>query len=42
VSGKLKGFGFCDYSSAEGVLRALRILNKLVLDDSELLVRKNF
>jgi RNA recognition motif-containing protein len=39
VSGKLKGFGFCDYESPEGVLRALRILNGYKLETSELLVR---
>jgi hypothetical protein len=38
VTGKLKGFGFCDYESADGVLRALRILNNCKLDGQELLV----
>eukprot|EP01114_Cavostelium_apophysatum_P011221 TRINITY_DN2542_c0_g1_i7.p1 TRINITY_DN2542_c0_g1~~TRINITY_DN2542_c0_g1_i7.p1 ORF type:complete len:517 (+),score=224.15 TRINITY_DN2542_c0_g1_i7:470-2020(+) len=39
VSGKFKGFGFCDYQNAEGVLRAIRVLDKLKIDGSELLVK---
>jgi len=39
VTGKLKGFGFCDYESALGVLRALKILNSLKIDQNELLLK---
>ncbi|GAM27320.1 hypothetical protein SAMD00019534_104950 [Acytostelium subglobosum LB1] len=39
TSGKLKGFGFCEYDSPEGVLRALRLLNNLQLDDKNILVK---
>lgn len=38
VTGKLKGFGFCDYYNADGALRALRLLVGLKVGDSELLV----
>lgn len=38
TNGSLKGFGFCEFESAEGVLRALRLLNKLNIDGQELLV----
>ncbi|CAD7703997.1 unnamed protein product [Ostreobium quekettii] len=36
-----KGFGFCEFEDAEGVLRALRLLNNLALDGQELLVKCN-
>eukprot|EP01105_Mastigella_eilhardi_P016663 TRINITY_DN380_c0_g1_i2.p1 TRINITY_DN380_c0_g1~~TRINITY_DN380_c0_g1_i2.p1 ORF type:complete len:720 (+),score=230.24 TRINITY_DN380_c0_g1_i2:316-2160(+) len=39
VTGKLKGFGFCDYTSPEGVLLALGVLNGLTVDGSALLVK---
>ncbi|KAL3654071.1 hypothetical protein CASFOL_003752 [Castilleja foliolosa] len=35
-TGSLKGFGFCEFESAEGVLRALRLLRNLSLDGQEL------
>lgn len=38
TNGSLKGFGFCEFESAEGVLRALRLLNKLNIDGQELMV----
>jgi RNA recognition motif-containing protein len=37
-NGKPKGFGFCEFESAEGILRATRLLNKLSLDGQELVV----
>lgn len=37
-TGTLKGFGFCEFESAEGVLCALRLLNKLSVDGQELMV----
>ncbi|KAJ4830036.1 hypothetical protein Tsubulata_027693 [Turnera subulata] len=36
--GTPKGFGFCEFESAEGVLRALRLLTKFNIDGQELLV----
>lgn len=39
TSGALTGFGFCEFESAEGVLRALRLLTKLSIDGQELMVR---
>jgi len=39
VSGKLKGFGFCDYETPEGVLRALRLLSSFTVASSELLLK---
>ena len=36
-----KGFGFCEYEEAEGVLAALRLLNNLKLDGQELLLKMN-
>ncbi|KAL9251181.1 RNA-binding motif protein 25-like protein [Drosera capensis] len=38
TTGALKGFGFCEFESAEGVLRALRLLNKLNVDGQELML----
>ena len=38
---KSKGFGFCEYEDAEGVLRALRLLHNLALDGQELLLKCN-
>lgn len=38
-TGKHKGFGFADYEDAEGVLRALRLLNGLTLDGQQLVVK---
>ncbi|GAB2214235.1 hypothetical protein Droror1_Dr00018576 [Drosera rotundifolia] len=38
TTGALKGFGFCEFESAEGVLRALRLLNKLNIDGQELML----
>lgn len=40
-SGSPKGFGFCEFESAEGVLRALRILNKFSLEGQELVLNVN-
>ncbi|CAK9182473.1 unnamed protein product [Ilex paraguariensis] len=37
-NGTLKGFGFCEFDSAEGVLRALRLLSKLNIDGQELML----
>lgn len=39
--GKPKGFGFCEFEAAEGVLRALRLLTKLNLDGQELVLNIN-
>lgn len=36
-----KGFGFCEYEEAEGVLAAMRLLNNLKLDGQELLLKMN-
>jgi RNA recognition motif-containing protein len=36
-----KGFGFCEFEDAEGVMRALAHLNNLSVDGSELLVKCN-
>ncbi|GAB2280441.1 hypothetical protein Dimus_015073 [Dionaea muscipula] len=38
TNGTLKGFGFCEFESAEGVLRALRLLSKLNVDGQELML----
>ena len=38
---KSKGFGFCEFETAEGVLRALRLLHNLSLDGQELLLKCN-
>ncbi|KAI3452744.1 hypothetical protein Pfo_009407 [Paulownia fortunei] len=40
-TGTLKGFGFCEFESAEGVLRAMRLLNKLNVDGQELMLNVN-
>lgn len=39
--GKPKGFGFCEFEAAEGVLRALRLLTKLNIDGQELVLNIN-
>ncbi|XP_068641082.1 RNA-binding motif protein 25 isoform X2 [Aristolochia californica] len=36
-----RGFGFCEFESAEGVLRALRLLSKLNADGQELVLNVN-
>ncbi|KAK3041781.1 hypothetical protein RJ639_000297 [Escallonia herrerae] len=41
VSGALKSFGFCEFDSAEGVLRALRLLTKLNIDAQDLVLKVN-
>ncbi|XP_022886166.1 RNA-binding protein 25 isoform X1 [Olea europaea var. sylvestris] len=41
TDGTLKGYGFCEFESAEGVLRALRLLNKLSVDGQELMLNVN-
>uniref|UniRef100_M1D213 RNA-binding region RNP-1 and Splicing factor PWI family member protein n=2 Tax=Solanum tuberosum TaxID=4113 RepID=M1D213_SOLTU len=41
TNGSLKGFGFCEFEAAEGVLRALRLLNKLNIDGQELMLNVN-
>ncbi|VAI32101.1 unnamed protein product [Triticum turgidum subsp. durum] len=41
IDGTPTGFGFCDFESAEGSLRAWRLLNKLRIDGQELLVNVN-
>lgn len=38
---KPKGFGFCEFEDAEGVIRALRLLNNLKLDGQELFLKVN-
>ncbi|XP_030511479.2 RNA-binding protein 25 isoform X2 [Rhodamnia argentea] len=40
-NGAPKGFGFCEFESAEGVLRALRLLSKLNIDGQELVLNVN-
>ncbi|CAD6245050.1 unnamed protein product [Miscanthus lutarioriparius] len=39
--GKPKGFGFCEFESAEGILCATRLLNKLSIDGQELVININ-
>ncbi|KAG9448706.1 hypothetical protein H6P81_008671 [Aristolochia fimbriata] len=39
--GTPRGFGFCEFESAEGVLRALRLLSKLNVDGQELVLNVN-
>ncbi|KAJ7535852.1 hypothetical protein O6H91_12G048600 [Diphasiastrum complanatum] len=41
TTGSPKGFGFCEFDTAEGVLRALRLLNKFTLDGQELVLNVN-
>lgn len=41
TNGAPKGFGFCEFESAEGVLRALRLLSKLNIDGQELMINVN-
>ncbi|XP_059656054.1 RNA-binding motif protein 25 isoform X2 [Cornus florida] len=41
TNGTPKGFGFCEFDSAEGVLRALRLLSKLNVDGLELVLNVN-
>lgn len=41
TNGVLKGFGFCEFDSAEGVLRAIRLLSKLNVDGQELMLNFN-
>uniref|UniRef100_A0A5B7BM64 Putative Nucleotide-binding, alpha-beta plait n=2 Tax=Davidia involucrata TaxID=16924 RepID=A0A5B7BM64_DAVIN len=41
TDGTPKGFGFCEFDSAEGVLRALRLLSKLNVDGQELVLNVN-
>ncbi|CAI9092898.1 OLC1v1028256C1 [Oldenlandia corymbosa var. corymbosa] len=41
TDGTFKGFGFCEFDSAEGVLRALRLLCKLNIDGQELMLKVN-
>ncbi|XP_073149223.1 RNA-binding motif protein 25 isoform X2 [Henckelia pumila] len=41
TNGTLKGFGFCEFEFAEGVLRAMRLLNKLNVDGQELMLKVN-
>eukprot|EP00850_Spirogloea_muscicola_P006181 SM000029S10476 [mRNA] locus=s29:291685:299239:- [translate_table: standard] len=41
TTGVMKGFGFCEYESAEGILRAMRLLNKYPLDGQELMLKVN-
>lgn len=38
TNGTPRGFGFCEFESAEGVLRALRLLSKFNIDGQELVV----
>ncbi|XP_074580324.1 RNA-binding motif protein 25-like isoform X2 [Curcuma longa] len=39
--GTPKAFGFCEFESAEGVLRSLRLLSKLNIDGQELMLNIN-
>lgn len=41
TDGTPKGFGFCEFESAEGVLRALRLLSKFNVDGQELALNVN-
>jgi len=38
TDGSPKGFGFCEFEAAEGILRALRLLTKLNIDGQDLVV----
>ncbi|XP_050375050.1 RNA-binding motif protein 25 isoform X2 [Argentina anserina] len=40
-TGTPRGFGFCEFESAEGVLRALRLLSKFNIDGQELVLNVN-
>lgn len=40
-TGKMKGFGFCTYQEAEGVIVALRVLNELDVDGQKLALKCN-
>ncbi|KAE8704965.1 Splicing factor PWI domain-containing protein / RNA recognition motif-containing protein isoform 2 [Hibiscus syriacus] len=40
-NGAPKSFGFCEFESAEGVLRALRLLSKFNIDGQELMKTEN-
>ncbi|KAL5974477.1 hypothetical protein ACLOJK_031142 [Asimina triloba] len=40
-NGAPRGFGFCEFESAEGVLRALRLLSKFCVDGLELVLNVN-
>ncbi|KAM1170760.1 hypothetical protein ACFX13_021516 [Malus domestica] len=41
TDGTPRGFGFCEFESAEGVLRALRLLTKLSIDGQDLVLNVN-
>ncbi|XP_077237741.1 RNA-binding motif protein 25-like isoform X2 [Tasmannia lanceolata] len=41
TDGSPRGFGFCEFESAEGVLRALRLLSKFNVDGQELVLNVN-
>ncbi|XP_022776076.1 RNA-binding protein 25-like isoform X2 [Durio zibethinus] len=41
TNGTPKGFGFCEFESAEGVLRALRLLSKFNIDGQEFVLNVN-
>lgn len=41
TTGSPKGFGFCEFESAEGVLRALRLINKFSLEGQDLVLNVN-
>ncbi|XWS68988.1 hypothetical protein CRYUN_Cryun04dG0141000 [Craigia yunnanensis] len=41
TNGTPKGFGFCEFESAEGVLRALRLLSKFNIEGQELVLNVN-
>ncbi|XP_024023897.1 RNA-binding protein 25 isoform X2 [Morus notabilis] len=41
TDGTPRGFGFCEFESAEGVLRALRLLSKFSIDGQELVLNVN-
>ncbi|KAM0885976.1 hypothetical protein ACQ4PT_029981 [Festuca glaucescens] len=41
IDGTRTGFGFCEFESAEGSLRAMRLLNKLSVDGQELVLNVN-
>lgn len=41
TNGTPRGFGFCEFESAEGVLRALRLLSKFSIEGQELVLNVN-